>query len=87
MVKPLLNMTITGAIWYQGESNQGDPYSAGPDQHSGLPMMRCVPRPRATIGPNTPLWGGETGIGGISQLHSIPTRAGCCALRWTPVLI
>lgn len=40
MIKPLLNMTITGAIWYQGESNQGDPYSAGPDQHSGLPMMR-----------------------------------------------
>ena len=37
MVKPLLNMTITGAIWYQGESNQGDPYT-GVDALNGLPM-------------------------------------------------
>ena len=27
MVSPLLNMTIEGVIWYQGESNQGDPYT------------------------------------------------------------
>ena len=38
MVTPLLNMTIYGVIWYQGESNQGDAFSAT-DSH-GLPMPR-----------------------------------------------
>jgi len=27
LVKPFLNMTIKGVIWYQGESNAGEPYS------------------------------------------------------------
>ena len=38
MIKPLLNMTIKGAIWYQGESNQGDPLSFQDPQ--GLPMAQ-----------------------------------------------
>ena len=43
MIKPLLNMTILGAIWYQGEWNQGDKYGnwdtpSGTDQNN-LPMM------------------------------------------------
>jgi sialate O-acetylesterase len=42
MITPILNMTITGAVWYQGESNQGDAPGTGPhgrDQHSDFPMM------------------------------------------------
>ena len=27
MIYPFLNMTIKGAIWYQGESNAGSAYS------------------------------------------------------------
>jgi len=27
MIYPFLNMTIKGAIWYQGESNAGTAYS------------------------------------------------------------
>ena len=38
MIKPLLNMTIYGAIWYQGESNQGDPITTV--DHQGLPLAR-----------------------------------------------
>jgi len=38
MIKPLLNMTVHGAIWYQGESNQGDPMSHQDPQ--GLPMAQ-----------------------------------------------
>jgi hypothetical protein len=37
MIKPLLNMTIKGAIWYQGEANQGDPFTEVDPQ--GLPMV------------------------------------------------
>lgn len=37
MIKPLLNMTITGAVWYQGESNQGDPRDSV--DSNGLPMV------------------------------------------------
>ena len=36
MISPLLNMTIYGAIWYQGESNIGDKMTAFDSQ--GLPM-------------------------------------------------
>ena len=36
MIKPLLNMTITGAIWYQGEANQDDPRDSV--DNNGLPM-------------------------------------------------
>lgn len=38
MIKPLLNMTIYGAIWYQGEANSGDPLSELDFQ--GLPLSR-----------------------------------------------
>ena len=36
MIKPLLNMTIKGAIWYQGEANTGDPFTEV--DHQGLAM-------------------------------------------------
>ena len=37
MITPLLNMTIYGAIWYQGESNVGDKIATFDSQ--GLPML------------------------------------------------
>eukprot|EP00041_Stephanoeca_diplocostata_P033498 m.1108937 g.1108937 ORF g.1108937 m.1108937 type:complete len:474 (+) comp24352_c0_seq33:177-1598(+) len=41
MIKPLLNMTITGAIWYQGEANGGDPYTVAGPQGLPLPRYAC----------------------------------------------
>lgn len=41
MVKPILNMTITGAIWYQGESNQGDPYTGKDRNGLSIPSYGC----------------------------------------------
>ena len=38
MIKPILNMTIFGAIWYQGESNQGDAHTFR-DPSGSFPMM------------------------------------------------
>ena len=39
MIKPLLNMTIYGAVWYQGESNQVRSCSLYPS-HQNLPPFR-----------------------------------------------
>jgi hypothetical protein len=41
MVKPLLNMTIYGAIWYQGESNQGDEWTYKGKDGRMLPTYAC----------------------------------------------
>lgn len=38
MISPLLNMTLFGAVWYQGESNQKDPIATVDPQ--GLPMVQ-----------------------------------------------
>ena len=56
MIKPLLNMTITGAIWYQGEANQDDPRDSV--DNNGLPMASygqclCSTRGCSTKGRST----------------------------------
>ena len=50
MIVPLLNLTVKGAVWYQGEANSGDPtgmsLTPDPSEHQlhwlVLPPSRCI---------------------------------------------
>merc|ERR1711995_127652 len=43
MIAPLLNVTIAGVVWYQGEANVNDAwdYTGGPAGDSALPSYAC----------------------------------------------
>ena len=88
MIKPLLNMTIKGAIWYQGEANTGDPFTEVDSQ--GLAMMSYGCHFPAMISDWRSKWSkgtsGETDAEfpfGYAQLAAWINFPNTAALRWS----